>query len=31
MESCMMGNYHVQFGGQANQSTDPTVFTKYNI
>lgn len=31
MESRMMGNYHVRFGGQGNQSTDPTVFTKYNI
>jgi len=21
----MMGNYHVRFGGQGNQSTDPTI------
>lgn len=26
VESCMMGNYHVQFGGQGTQSTDPTLY-----
>ena len=24
----MMGNYHVRFGGQGNQSTDPTISIK---
>ena len=25
----MMGNYHVRFGGQGNQSTDPTIVTTF--
>ena len=29
VESRMMGNYHVRFGGQGTQSTDPTIVTTF--